>query len=95
MEGQDLHVYAVIYVFAGRHNARSPLIVSVDIDSSSFCNPKNLTAFGISISIFHFSEQRPSSSLLMVCKQLIICSLSSYLTPQLPNYNLQSLGQCL
>lgn len=82
MEGQDLN--AVIYVFAGRCNARAPLVISADIDSPSFCNLKNLTVFGISVSIFHLSDQRPSSSLLMVYKQLlIICSLSSYLTPQL------------
>lgn len=56
MEGQDPHVYAVIYLFAGRHNATDPVIIPADTDSPSFCNPKALPAFGASISMFHFSE---------------------------------------
>lgn len=51
-------IYVVCtYVFAGRHNAKASVVVPADIDSPSFYKPEKLTAFGGSISIFHFGAE--------------------------------------
>lgn len=61
-------IYVVcIYVFAGRHNAKASAVGSADIDSPSFYNPENLTAFGGSISIFHVG---PETKTLLLARVL-------------------------